>query len=385
MRVLVTSPVFPPDLGGPAVYVPSFARYLQEVGHEVKVVAFCSVEPTGHPFPVKRIGPGSLPVRYLKAFFVVLREAKDVDVVYVNEHLALLHVLAAKLRRKPVVIRLMVDGTWEIAHRRGWIGNDDIVTYETKSYGWRVGLARFLQRRWWGWCNKLIACSEFLRRIPIDHYGVADDKVVRIFNAYHGPAAEDVPQTPEQARAELELPEGRRYLLTVCRLMVWKGVDVILRSLADLPDDVHLLVAGDGDMLEPWQELARELGVADRAHFLGNVPHEKVPLYVRAADLFILASEYEGLSHTLLEVASLGTPMVATGVCGNPEVVEDGVNGLTVPPKDPGALASAVSKLLSDKALREKYVAESRARMGRFSRSETFGKVVALLRKVSGA
>ena len=130
MRVLITAPVFPPDLGGPAIYVPSLGRFLVDRGHEVKVVAFCSQEnPNGYPFPVRAVPRGPLPVRYLKAFFAVLAEAKDVDIVYVQEHLALLHVLAAKLRRKPVVIRIMVDGSWEIAHRKGWCGDDDIVTF----------------------------------------------------------------------------------------------------------------------------------------------------------------------------------------------------------------------------------------------------------------
>src|SRR6186713_2069374 len=130
MRVLLTTPVFPPDLGGPATYVPSLGRYLVERGHEVEVVAFCSdPAPEGWPFRVVTILPGSMPVRYLKAFREVWRAAKHADVVYVNEHLALLHVLAAKLRRKPVMIRIMVDGAWEIAHRKGWCGDDDIVTF----------------------------------------------------------------------------------------------------------------------------------------------------------------------------------------------------------------------------------------------------------------
>ncbi len=148
MRVLLTSPVFPPDLGGPAVYVPSMGRFLVERGHDVQVVAFCSEEnPSGYPFPVHAISRGPLPVRYLKAFWRVWCQAKHVDVVYVNEHLALLHVLAAKLRFKPVVIRIMVDGAWEIAHRKGWCGTHDIVTFQTNNYGFKVGLTRFLQKR----------------------------------------------------------------------------------------------------------------------------------------------------------------------------------------------------------------------------------------------
>ena len=66
------------------------------------------------------------------------------------------------------------------------------------------------------------------------------------------------------------------------------------------------------------------------------------------ADVFVLNSEYEGLSHTLLEVLNLGTPIIASGVCGNPEVVEDGVNGLLVDPRDPETLRAAIHKLLQD-------------------------------------
>lgn len=385
MRVLITSPVFPPDLGGPAVYVPSFGRFLVERGHEVKVVAFCSdPEPKGHPFPVRAISRGNLAVRYVKAFFAVWQEAKGCDVVYVQEHLALLHVLAAKLRGVPAVIRIMVDGAWEISHRKGWIGGDDIVTFETKDYGWQVKFTRFLQRRWWSWCTRLIACSEFLRQICIQRYGVSGDKVVRIFNAYHGTPAEQLTQTREQACSELGLDPSRRYVLTICRLMVWKGVDGILRAMRSLPPEAVLLVAGDGDMEEEWKRLAAELGLGDRARFLGNVPHRLIPLYIRAADVFVLNSEYEGLSHTLIEVATLGTSIVATGVCGNPEVVEDGVNGFLVRPKDSEQLAGVLAKLLADKPLREKLAAAARRDAGRFSRTATFSEVERVLERAAG-
>lgn len=386
MRILITSPVFPPDLGGPSVYVPSLAEFLIERGHQVGVVAFCSVpEPQGKGYPVIAVPRGPLPVRYLKAFWRVLREAGAYDVVYVQEHLALLHVLAARLRGRPVVIRIMVDGSWEISHRKGWIGGDDIVTYQGKDYGWKVALTRRLQRLWWGWCHRLIACSEFLRRIPIESYGVPEDKVRRIYNAYHGPRQEDVSQTPAEARAALELPEGPRYLLSICRLMVWKGIDVILRALCELPEDVHLLVAGDGDMEEAWPKLAEELGVAGRVRFLGNVPYERIPLTIRAAELFVLASEYEGLSHTLLEVSALGTSIVCTSICGNPEVVEEGVNGLLVPAKSPHELADAISKLLSDKDLQRKFVQAGLERMDRFARSTTLSEVERTLEEAAAS
>ncbi len=385
MRVLITSPVFPPDLGGPAVYVPSLGRFLCERGHSVRVVAFCSdPAPEGYPFEVRAISRGGLAARYVKAFFLVWREARKVDVVYVNEHLALLHVLAARLAGRPAVIRIMVDGAWEISHRKGWIGGDDIVTFATKDYGWQVRLTRFLQKRWWGACRRIIACSDFLRRIPIERYGVPASKVQLVYNAYHGPTREEIRQTPADARAELGLPEGPRYLLTVCRLMVWKGVDFIIDALAGLPEDVQLLVAGDGDMLEPWKEHARARDLGGRVRFLGNVPYERIPLLIRSSEIFVLNSEYEGLSHTLLEVLALGTPIVATGVCGNPEVVEHEVTGLLVPARSPEALREALARLLGDRSLQRRFVESGLARLGRFDREKTFGEVERILAEAAG-
>ncbi|QDV09884.1 Alpha-D-kanosaminyltransferase [Planctomycetes bacterium Poly30] len=382
MRVLITSPVFPPDLGGPAVYVPSVGRFLMERGHDVRVIAFCSdPAPQGYPFPVQAISRGPLPIRYLKAFWAVLKAAGWADVVYVQEHLALLHVLAARLRFRPVVIRIMVDGSWEIAHRKGWCDGDNIVQFQGKRYGWKVGLARFLQKRWWGMCSRIICCSEFLRGILVNSYGVAPDKAVTVLNAYHGPKASDVPESREEARADLGLASDRRYVLSICRLMGWKRVDGIIRAIALLKDEsVHLLVAGDGDMEAEWRRLSADLGVAERVHFLGNVPHGEIPMYIRAADVFVLNSEYEGLSHTLLEVQALGTPMIASGVCGNPEVVEDGVNGLLVDPDRPEELQAALEKVLRDPELGQRFVEAGFARSGSFDREITFGRVEALLK-----
>lgn len=382
LKVLLTSPVFPPDLGGPAVYVPSLGRFLVERGHEVRVVAFCSEEnPTGHPFEVRAIPRGPLPIRYAKAFFAVLEEAAWADVVYVNEHLALLHVLAAKLRGKPVMIRIMVDGSWEIAHRKGWCGDDDIVTFQKRSYGWKVALTRSLQRRWWKWCRHIISCSEFLRQILIRHHGVPPEKVQRIFNAYHGPEPDSVESDRDAACEKLGLDPKRRYVLTICRLMIWKRVDGILRALTELPEDVTLLIAGDGDMEAEWKALAVELGVEKRAVFLGNVAHSEIPSYIRAADVFVLNSRYEGLSHTLLEVLTLGTPIVASSVCGNPEVVEDEKNGLLVDPSDWQGLRTAIARILEDPELGRRFVAEGLARRPQFSRESTFSEVETALQR----
>jgi glycosyltransferase involved in cell wall biosynthesis len=109
------------------------------------------------------------------------------------------------------------------------------------------------------------------------------------------------------------------------------------------------------------------------------VPHKDIPRLIRAADVFVLNSEYEGLSHTLIEVQTLGTPIIATGVCGNPEVVTHEHNGLLVQPGDDAGLAAAIRRLLDDPALRARYAARGLEDAKRFIREETFEQVEAAL------
>ncbi|MEM8712040.1 MAG: glycosyltransferase family 4 protein, partial [Planctomycetota bacterium] len=234
-------------------------------------------------------------------------------------------------------------------------------------------------------CSSIICCSEFLRGILVQHHRVPPNKAVTVLNAYHGPRSEDVAETRVEAQQKLGLEPSRRYVLTNCRLMNWKRVDGKNRPLALREEnDVELLVAGDGDMELPWKALAAELGVSERVRFLGNVPHQEIPLYIRASDVFVLNSEYEGLSHTLLEVQALGTPMIASGVCGNPEVVEHEVNGLLVDPDRPEELAESLRRVLGDPEMGQRFVEAGHERSAAFDRDTTFSRVEAILREAAG-
>ncbi len=371
MKILITSPIFPPDLGGPATYVPSIARHLVARGHEVTVVAFCSdPAPSGWPFRVVSIARAWMPLRYLRHFLATWREAGRADLVYVNEHLALLVVLAARLRGKPAIIRAYVDGTWEISHRLGW-HRDTIVDYQGRDYGWRVELLRRLQRTWWGWARRIIVPSRFIEDLVAAH-GVPRQKLALIHNAYHGP--EEFGATREECRTLVGVPPGRVLLLSICRLMVWKGVDGLIRALARLPDTHHLYVAGDGDELDNWTALAQQLGVGGRVHFLGNVPHERLMAWIRAADVFLLNSNYEGLSHTLLEVLWLGTPAAVSNAGGNAELVHDRVGGRSFAPHDLDAIVDAVLEITGRPEVARAYAEAGRRLVADFARDGIFDR-----------
>ncbi|MCI0685072.1 MAG: glycosyltransferase [Gemmataceae bacterium] len=140
-------------------------------------------------------------------------------------------------------------------------------------------------------------------------------------------------------------------IVTVARLSPEKDIANLLRAMALVSrddTDARLEIAGDGPVREDLLSLAAELGLGPRVKFLGET--NDVPALLARASLFVLPSQAEGISLTLLEAMASGLPVVATRVGGNPEVVNDGRTGWLVPPRDPEALADAIGRLRGDPA-----------------------------------
>ena len=155
------------------------------------------------------------------------------------------------------------------------------------------------------------------------------------------------------ARSLLNAPGDAKILLFVGRLIPLKGVVYLINALpriiARCPD-ARLIIVGDGEERPRLAQVARDLGLAARVTFAGERTHEEVIRYMRAADLFVLPSLIESFGIVLVEAMSCGLPIVASNVMGIPAVVEDGANGLLVPPGDAAALADRVIRLLTDPA-----------------------------------
>ncbi len=154
-------------------------------------------------------------------------------------------------------------------------------------------------------------------------------------------------------------------LLFVGRLRYYKGVDDLLRALVQVPT-ARLTVVGDGPMRGEWEALARQLGLAERVTFTGEVPDDELPARYAAAALFVLPANAraEAFGTVLLEAMAAGLPCITTEVgTGTSWVVQHGVTGLVVPPRDPEALAQAIVRLLQDRALRRRMGQAGRERV----------------------
>ncbi|HEY4690027.1 MAG TPA: glycosyltransferase [Anaerolineae bacterium] len=139
-------------------------------------------------------------------------------------------------------------------------------------------------------------------------------------------------------------------VLSVGRLRYYKGLDTLLYALPGLPS-VRSVIVGSGPMEVEWRALAASLGVAERVHFTGEVPDADLPVYYRAADLFVLPANAraEAFGTVLTEAMAAGLPCVTTEVgSATSWVVQDGVTGRVVPPRDPSALAQAIRSILDD-------------------------------------
>lgn len=147
---------------------------------------------------------------------------------------------------------------------------------------------------------------------------------------------------------ELSLPlsDDERLLITVGALIPRKGQEYVVRALAGLPRS-RLLLVGSGDDEGRLRALASELGVADRAHFLGLLDHDLLPLVLSAADAMVLPSASEGLANAWVEALACGTPIIITDAGGAREVVTDRAAGLIVE-RNAAAIARGVEELLCD-------------------------------------
>lgn len=156
------------------------------------------------------------------------------------------------------------------------------------------------------------------------------------------------------ARLALGLPPQALVVGTVGRLHPVKDHHTLLAAAAMLRARglrFELVVAGDGPLQAPLRARARELGLNDVVHFLGNRPDAERVL--RALDVFVLSSVSEGLPNSVLEAMATRLPVVATRVGGTAECVDDAATGLLVPGGEPDALCEALAALLGDAARRE--------------------------------
>lgn len=382
MNIVFISSIYPPESGGPATYVRRLSRDFDNKGHNVKVIALSEIErDKKDPYYIIRIPKKSSKfARSLNLFRAVIKHGRDADILYDNGGPwdTGIPVRAANLfLRKKLVTKVVGDNVWEYV-RRNRLTDDGINEFQGKFYGLKIGFLNFLRDKSTKSADLIITPSHYLEKM-VEGWGVKKENISVIHNAV------------EVNVDNLEISDiikgfngAKKIITTAARLVPWKGIDGIIRVTAELDDDVHLLVIGDGPELSNLKRLAKSLGIDGRVHFTGRVTQMEVFSLLSNSDVFILNTEYEGLPHIILEAIAVGVPVVATDICGNPEVIENEKNGLLVPVKDDAALKDAINRLIKDSKFSDKLVSASKKKLTYFDWKRLFDETEKAFKRLLG-
>lgn len=199
------------------------------------------------------------------------------------------------------------------------------------------------------WVTKIFAVSEAVKQMVLEE-GVPASKVEVIYNGV------DLKRFDEKASEEvLQVPPETFLIGSVGNFTETKGHSYLLDAAAQVIrkfPKAYFVLAGYGPLKDRLEQKAQDLGIADHIVFLGK--REDIPGLLKQMHVCVLPSLSEGLSNALLEYMAAGKPIVATAVGGNPEVIEDGINGILVAAKDSEALADKICLCLEDKTLADK-------------------------------
>jgi glycosyltransferase involved in cell wall biosynthesis len=370
LRVLIVTGIFPPDIGGPATYVPAISAELVKRGHQVTVVTLSDAlrhEDRSSPFRVVRLRRGRFkPLRVLLTVVTLLRWGRQADVVFANG-LYLEAVVANFILRKPLVEKIVGDWAWERATNKGWV-RDNFEDFQRGRHGLKVEALKALRNFSVRSADIVIAPSHYLARW-ISHWGMSEKKITVIYNS-----VELVSPSPYNS-IPLSTPMK---LVTVGRLVPWKQVDHLIAAVAQC-DGAGLVIVGDGPERSRLEELVHTHGLTERIYFAGQRSKGETLSLMAACDLFVLNSTYEGFPHVVLEAMSVGLPVVATAVGGTPEVVHDGENGVLVAPNPNGLLSKTLMKLVSSSAERQRLAGGAKRTVERFRYSAMVEKTQSML------
>ena len=358
MRLLFVTQDFPPDVGGIQTYSWEVARRLATRGETLEVMAprHPNAATVDHaaPFPVTRLPgrPDLLPLSLLPVLPFRARSLKADVAVHAQWQTVAASVLARALLGRPRRIVCAAHGR-ELLFNPAPAGSGLDAEYDRARHFFLHQVDTFL---------------------PVSHYtaGLLHDRGIPSHRVHVVPNGVDPdrfrPQDDPPLRQRLGLSD-RSLLLTVGRLVPRKGIDTVLRALPTIAErcpDVAYVIAGTGPDRSRLEGLADRLGVQRRVRFVGEVDHDRLPLYYSAADLFVMPAredppDVEGFGLVFLEANACGTPVIGTRSGGIPDAVQDGETGLLVPPNAPDAFAEATLRVLTDPDL-----AETLGRQGRY-------------------
>lgn len=221
-------------------------------------------------------------------------------------------------------------------------------------FNWLSHHLRLLNRRWqYATLHAGIAVSQGNAQLLLEQFGFPKRHLHTIYNAVDSQRWQPQPRNPATRKA-WHIPADVPLLGVVGRLSRQKGHQILFEALPTLWQqlpNLHVALIGEGDLADELHQAAQQLPKPQQVHFVGQ--QYDMPAALAALDVFVLPSLYEGLSFALLEAMASGQAVVASSTDGTREAISDGIQGLLVEPGQGTALAQAIGRMLSDRALNQ--------------------------------
>jgi glycosyltransferase involved in cell wall biosynthesis len=343
LRYLLTTGIYPPDIGGPASYIPQLASLLSKNTDQVEIVTLSEFKTEnlltefGTVTKVRR--KMNKYSRFALVSWKIYKKSKCTEIIFANglyEECAFARIFC----RRKLVFKLVGDPIWE-RHKNSTESSKGIDSYEFSQLSLKLKFESILFK-WSIRQADIITCpGESLAKIIEKNYGVKNITVI--------PNGVAVTKSKKEVKYKYDI-------ISVSRLVSWKRIDLLVRASARM--GVKLLVIGAGPEEESLKRLSLQLE-AD-VDFCGPATKDQVMEYLNQTRIYALVSSYEGLSFSLLEALSCGKRVVVSNIDANQSLFKGTRFAEVVNPDNPLELDSAISQLLDDS--QENFIRENAAR-----------------------
>ena len=345
MRILVTVGIFPPDIGGPATFVPKIAKYFQdELNYEIEILTLSDNKNSNinDDFSVKRIDR-NLPIiyRWLKTIFTIYKLGKNKDLIFVNG-LGTETTIANIFLKKKIIRKIVGDPVWERAYSKAKI-SESFDEFQVKNYGFSISLQKKVRSFSIKKSDIVVTPSKHLKNFILN-LGFKN-KIEIINNGVFIPEENTNIFTNDQINITI-----------VSRLVSHKNIKKIIRAISDLNDPlIYLNIIGDGPELNQLQKISLESNNKDNIIFHGKLNRDDINHIFLKSDIYIQASNYEGLPHSLLEAMSYGIPVLCTPVGECKEILGNEDRGYILDlPVSKNNIKSKISEIIGEKNIANK-------------------------------
>ena len=362
MKTLLISGIYRPEIGGPATYIPALASEIQTQGGSVEVVTLKDSTATklNEPWPIKYVTRDQfLPLRFLKTYFCIKGRVKISDFVFANGLFQETSIALLGSGKKSLA-KIVGDPVWERAFNRGETSLN--IEEFNKS---KLNIKHKTQRLFLKWSlNRFsqITCPSLELKSLIQDWGV--NKTVSCI-------PNGIPTI------ELRVNSNEFDLISVCRLVKWKNLDYLIT--ANSVNKTKLAIVGSGPEEVRLKKLANELN--SNVTFTGPLSEQEVISYLFRSKIFVLISEYEGLSFSLLQAMACSLPSIVSNVKGNLDVISDNIDGIVIDRNIPNSLVDAITLLLQKPADIRRLGEQAKEKvLSKYSQKNQLNQVIKLLR-----